>query len=392
MEEYHIGKEIEKEVRKQYPSIDAFAKALHRERQTVYDIFKRAHIATDRLMEVSRLLNRDFFKEFSNVLHFGETSVAEDEAEVAECISQLMPENELQVIRAERLHELIDEFFLSERKKPMIIMHDDNDSIVADLRKVAEDILGKGMVKNITIKQEDIFAFETSITRLSEMPQKAIEINYTGSGNEGGFDDIILLAERLATESGKHVVVFCTCINKLGILPFENLSVSSAQESANNSLTYCSWAEEYFDTWHKRVHILVADNKNKDFARRQELYKASQGEGYVDRALAAFRKDDKEAAGNILGKALNELSTYQFDIVDVDNDTSRFYVRTVSPTQEEQSILEDCNISPRLKMWFDMSKSTAKFIKGGETFGDYIPSFEVNNENMWAIIAKGEFK
>ena len=50
MEEYHIGKEIEKEVRKQYPSIDAFAKALHRERQTVYDIFKRAHIATDRLM------------------------------------------------------------------------------------------------------------------------------------------------------------------------------------------------------------------------------------------------------------------------------------------------------------------------------------------------------
>ena len=148
MEEYHIGKEIEKEVRKQYPSIDAFAKALHRERQTVYDIFKRAHIATDRLMEVSRLLNRDFFKEFSNVLHFGETSEEEDEAEVAECISQLMPENELQVIRAERLHELIDEFFLSERKKPMIIMHDDNDSIVADLRKVAEGILGKGMVKN----------------------------------------------------------------------------------------------------------------------------------------------------------------------------------------------------------------------------------------------------
>ena len=109
MEEYHIGKEIEKEVRQQYPSIDAFAKALHRERQTVYDIFKRAHIATDRLMEVSRLLNRDFFKEFSNVLHFGETSEEEDEAEVAECISQLMPENELQVIRTERLHELTDE-------------------------------------------------------------------------------------------------------------------------------------------------------------------------------------------------------------------------------------------------------------------------------------------
>lgn len=385
MEEYHIGKEIEKEVRKQYPSIDAFAKALHRERQTVYDIFKRAHIATDRLMEVSRLLNRDFFKEFSNVLHFGETSEEEDEAEVAECISQLMPENELQVIRAERLHELIDEFFLSERKKPLIIMHDDNDCIVADLRKVAEDILGKGMVKSITIKQEDIFAFETSITRLSEMPQKAIEINYTGSGSEGGFDDIILLAERLATESGKHVVVFCTCINELDIL-------RHAQEPVNNRLTYCSWAEECFDTWHKRVHILVADNESKDFARRQELYKASQCEGYIDRALAAFEKSDNDVAGKILGKALNDLSTYQFEVTDVDDDTTRFYVRTLSPTQEEMSLLEDCNISPRLTMWFDMSKSTAKFIKGGETFGDYVPSFEVNSVNMWALMAKGEFK
>ena len=385
MEEYHIGKEIEKEVRKKYPSIDAFAKALHRERQTVYDIFKRAHIATDRLMEVSRLLNRDFFKEFSNVLHFGETSEEEDEAEVAECISQLMPENELQVIRAKRLPDLIDEFFLSERKKPMIIMHDDNDSIVADLRKVAEGILGKGMVKNITIKQEDIFAFETSITRLSEMPQKAIEINYKGSGSDGGFDDIILLAERLATESGKHVVVFCTCTNALDIL-------RQAQEPANNRLTYCSWAEECFDTWHKRVHILVADNENKDFTRRQELYKASQREGYVDRALSAFETGDNDVAGKILGKALTDLSTYQFEVVEVDEDISRFYVRTLSPTQEEDSLLEDCNISPRLTMWFDMSKSTAKFIEGGETFGDYVPSFEVNSENMWALMAKGEFK
>ena len=65
MEEYHIGKEIEKEVRKQYPSIDAFAKALHRERQTVYDIFKRAQIATDRLMEVTRHLHTDFIKVLS---------------------------------------------------------------------------------------------------------------------------------------------------------------------------------------------------------------------------------------------------------------------------------------------------------------------------------------
>ena len=116
------------------------------------------------------------------------------------------------------------------------------------------------------------------------------------------------------------------------------------------------------------------------------------GEGYVDRALAAFEKGDNDVAGKILGKALNDLSTYQFNFTDVDADTSRFYVRTVLPTQEEESLLEDCNITPHLTMWFDMSKSTAKFIEGGETFGDYVPSFEVNSENMWAFMAKGEFK
>lgn len=379
MEEYHIGKEIEKEVRKQYPSIDAFAKALHRERQTIYDIFKRAYIATDRLMEVSRLLNRDFFKEISNIYNFGAATETEDDSDVSERISQLMPEHELQVIRAERFHELIDEFFLGVRKKPMIIMHDGNDGIVTDLRKVAEGILGKGMVKSIIIKQDDVFAFETSISRLSAMPQMVVAINYTGSGDEGGFDDIILLSERLATESEKHVVVFCTCNNILS-------------KDSNNTLTYCSWAEECFDTWHKRVHILVADNKNKDFARRRELFKAAQGEGYIDKALCAFEEGRNETAGKILGNALNDLSTYQFEISDVDADTSRFYVRTFLPTSKEIQLLNDCNITPRLTMWFDMSKATASFIAGGESFEGYTPAFEVNSENMWELMAKGEFK
>ena len=93
MEEYHIGKEIEKEVRKKYPSIDAFAKALHRERQTVYDIFKRAHIATDRLMEVSRILNRDFFQELSLIYKNGGQEKEEDESDVAERIGRLMEED-----------------------------------------------------------------------------------------------------------------------------------------------------------------------------------------------------------------------------------------------------------------------------------------------------------
>ena len=46
----------------------------------------------------------------------------------------------------------------------------------------------------------------------------------------------------------------------------------------------------------------------------------------------------------------------------------------------------------RLTMGFDMSKSTAKFITGDESFGDYVPTFEMNSENMWALMPKGEFR
>ena len=37
-------------------------------------------------------------------------------------------------------------------------------------------------------------------------------------------------------------------------------------------------------------------------------------------------------------------------------------------------------------------RTTAQSITAGETFGDYVPSFELNSENMWALMAKGEFK
>lgn len=378
MDEYHIGREIEKEVRRQYASIDAFAKALHRERQTVYDIFKRAHIATDRLMEVSKLLKRDFFKEFSDVYNYGATTEEEDETEVIECISQLIPEDELQIITTNRLPELIDEFFLSERKKPLIVIHGVDDNVVNNLRKVADDILGKGMVKCFTIRPDDIFALETSINRIAEMPQKAYEINYTGTGCDGGFDDIIILAEQLATVSNKFVVVSCTCINTIG-------------KDADNKLTYCSLAEECFDTWHKRTHIFVADNANDDFARRREIFKASHNEGYIDKALSAFDKGDNESANKILNQVLLRLNTYRFERLENASGICRFYAQSVFPTPEERALLDECNISIRLTAWFDMIKDSGKFIAGGEDTGDNTRNLELNRDSIYGLIAKGEF-
>ena len=39
--------------------------------QALYDIFKKSHIATDRLMDIQHVLGRDFFKELSQLAQHG---------------------------------------------------------------------------------------------------------------------------------------------------------------------------------------------------------------------------------------------------------------------------------------------------------------------------------
>lgn len=57
----HIGKEIEKELRRQERSVTWFAKQLCCERTNVYSIFKRDSIDTYLLYRISLILRKNFF-------------------------------------------------------------------------------------------------------------------------------------------------------------------------------------------------------------------------------------------------------------------------------------------------------------------------------------------
>ena len=70
----HIGKEIEKIVRKQKISIKDFADKIHCTRKNVYDIFTRQSIDIERLILISEILDYDFihnvyFKEEAHKIH-----------------------------------------------------------------------------------------------------------------------------------------------------------------------------------------------------------------------------------------------------------------------------------------------------------------------------------
>lgn len=65
----HIGKIIEDELRRQERTVAWFARKLLCDRSTVYAIFQRQSVNTDVLLQISRILNRNFFELYINELN-----------------------------------------------------------------------------------------------------------------------------------------------------------------------------------------------------------------------------------------------------------------------------------------------------------------------------------
>lgn len=66
MSKLHIGKKIKEVWRKSRMKGTEFAAAINRDRQVIYDIFKRESIDTELLQSISKVLNHDFFSYYSN--------------------------------------------------------------------------------------------------------------------------------------------------------------------------------------------------------------------------------------------------------------------------------------------------------------------------------------
>lgn len=74
-----IGELIEKEVRKRQIPITEFAKMICCQRNNVYDIFKRSKMDIAQLKQISKVLNRNFFKELSEDVELINDSVKSEE-------------------------------------------------------------------------------------------------------------------------------------------------------------------------------------------------------------------------------------------------------------------------------------------------------------------------
>lgn len=324
MEKYHIGQEILKEVKAKCPSVAAFARELCKSNSATYEIFGKTSLDTDLLQKVSKLLDRDFFREFSEKCLNEEVAV-EDKQTAENSISLLLPENKLHTVSPCQTMDVVEEFLLMPRKKPLVVFYSGarNRNLPRLVCKKGEDIYGKGMVRRIKLEPVELMRFELGVMSLAKMPQKVVVIKCTMARD---YNTHVLIAEILAEESGKHVVLLCLDPIHIPTLP-------------NGRVVLKSFAVSTFNSWHQRAHIFIADGMEKRFAYLIELFQAIKGKGYMDRIYDSIEGNENwaDTLKDLLEEAKQNITTYE-DIVleessDKDNRQVEYHqVSTIQPT------------------------------------------------------------
>ena len=352
MEKYNIGQEILKEVKAKYPSVTAFAKDLCKSSSATYEIFGKTSLDTDLLLKVSKLLDRDFFREFSEKCLNGEMAV-ENKDMTEKRVNCLLPEDELHVFTYDKHEMVLEEYFLLPRKKPLVAFcgWKDREEEIKLTCVIGENIFGKGMVRSLRVDSNNLADLEAQIPILTSIPQKAFVILYRGRGLDNGYDYVILLTEKLLAASGKHVVLICSNRNWVSI--------------TNDKAVYSSNVEPTFDTWKERIFACVLDNSQNDFVYNRELYYAIKGCGYIDAiscCLGLGTSDiDEEKVKQLIAEAKEKLSTFKDTIIKEDEERERHLISSLVVRPEDKKF-ERYMSKDSVSIWIDISKATGTIL------------------------------
>ena len=342
MEKYHIGQEILKEVKAKFPSVAAFARELCKSSSATYEIFGKTSLDTDLLLKVSKLLDRDFFREFSEKCLNGEVAV--EDKDMTKRVNCLLPEDELHVFTPYNCEMVFEEYFLLPRRKPLVAFCRSRDSITYTdaVSRIGEGIFGEGKVKTLMVDKNALVDFEAQIPHMTALPQKAFVVCYSGSGLQNGFDQIILLSEKLLAASEKHVVVICKNNSRI-----ENLGHPK----------YISYAEPTFDTWKERIFACVLDNSQNDFVYYRELFRATKNGDCIRGIARCLENHDEEGAQQYLAEA-KKLSTFKDTIIKSDGIWERHQISSVILRPEDKNLLGAYNHP--VSMWININKETGE--------------------------------
>lgn len=342
MNNYHIGEEINKEMRRQGMKPADLAQALNRERQTVYDIFKKRHIATDTLANICRVLNRDFFSELSKANFDEHNNYEENEDELKEVVSGLMPENELHIFRTNYMfREVVDEYLLSERRKPLVIgcpaqdIADNNTSLPQDIERHALKLQGLKYKKHqfAAVSHGEHLEISSAVPHLTVLILK-----------DHSYNKALAQAELLMEKTGNHVLLFIPVIN--GLLSGDV-----------GGVLYEDIAEELFEAWKGRVHFAVAGSIV--YHIRREYFHAYRRKGIIDNIIEKLNngEDVTQHLFNLIYgyRILKAEEIKEEDATGLSRIRLLYAGSNLMDTGMTKLMFENnVNNNPRLDMWIDV--------------------------------------
>ena len=251
--------------------------------------------------------------------------------------------------------DVVEEYLLIPRKKPLVVFYSGARSrnLPRLVCKKGEEIYGKGMVRNMRLEPEELMHFELGVMSLAKMPQKVVVIKCTMARD---YNSHVLIAERLAQESGKHVVLLCLDPIHIPTLP-------------NGQVVLKSLALSTFNSWNQRAHIFIADDIEKRSAYLFELFHAIKGKGYMDRIYDSI-EDNENWAGtlkNLLEEAKQNLTTFEEIVLeescDKDNRLVEYHqVSTIQPTVNDLNHPEGIS-HIRTHLRYRMIKETGEILE-----------------------------
>ena len=268
----------------------------------------------------------------------------EDKDMTEKRVNCLLPEDELHVFTPYNCEMVFEEYFLLPRRKPLVAFCRSRDSITYTdaVSRIGEGIFGEGKVKTLMVDKNALVDFEAQIPHMTALPQKAFVVCYSGSGLQNGFDQIILLSEKLLTASEKHVVVICKNNSRI-----ENLGHPK----------YISYAEPTFDTWKERIFACVLDNSQNDFVYYRELFRATKNGDCIRGIARCLENHDEEGAQQYLAEA-KKLSTFKDTIIKSDGIWERHQISSVILRPEDKNLLGAYNHP--VSMWININKETGE--------------------------------
>ena len=268
----------------------------------------------------------------------------EDKDMTEKRVNCLLPEDELHVFTPYNCEMVFEEYFLLPRRKPLVAFCRSRDSITYTdaVSRIGEGIFGEGKVKTLMVDKNALVDFEAQIPHMTALPQKAFVVCYSGSGLQNGFDQIILLSEKLLAASEKHVVVICKNNSRI-----ENLGHPK----------YISYAEPTFDTWKERIFACVLDNSQNDFVYYRELFRATKNGDCIRGIARCLENHDEEGAQQYLAEA-KKLSTFKDTIIKSYGIWERHQISSVILRPEDKNLLGAYNHP--VSMWININKETGE--------------------------------